>query len=327
MGWGEPLKPSCGQDRGPRRHIPAWVHVPATVPTAWGNASAVPSAVPSAGQPALGEGLHPEAPHPEASRGTSVATARAGKRGQPPAPRKAVSQQPVSFSSQGGCGNLFVSTSAVRTGKIPPCSQEHHQQVSQSFLLRQEIKQSMKVSSSAGGGTQGPGHIAALGLGSLPACMATSTGRAGNALPESASQLPAAHPRSNAPRRLLSRSRDPITAPETGQGRSSPKRCESWSPAARAVPRRAGERGRATQPFCSAAGFFCQTLLSNQHSSRARSGQPLFQLERETKNAKGRFTRQYDQKETRQLISQVARPVQRTLYTSLTRYRPGIRCG
>lgn len=58
--------------------------------------------------------------------------------------RKIVLQQPASFSSQGGCGNPFClrcsSTSAVRTGKIPPCSQEHHRQMSQFFLLWQEKK-------------------------------------------------------------------------------------------------------------------------------------------------------------------------------------------
>lgn len=37
------------------------------------------------------------------------------------------------------------STSAVRTGKIPPCSQEHHRQVSQFFLLRQGKKKKKKT--------------------------------------------------------------------------------------------------------------------------------------------------------------------------------------
>lgn len=46
------------------------------------------------------------------------------------------------------------STSAVRTGKIPPCSQEHHWQVSQFFPASAEKKKKQKTSSRAQGGTQ-----------------------------------------------------------------------------------------------------------------------------------------------------------------------------
>lgn len=219
-----------GQDRRPLQHIPAGPrHV---LPTARGNDLSVPH-LGLAATPLRGATSRGAAAQRWLSPAAGVPTARAGKRGQLPDPQKNGFAAACFLLLPRRLRKSFClrcsSTSAVRTGKIPPCSQEHHRQMSQFFLLWQE-KKKKKLKSPAEpreahrvrNGMRGPGRITAFNLGFLPAFVATDTERAGNATPGNASWLPADHPHSNAPRRLLLQHRALLSmaAPASQAGRS-----------------------------------------------------------------------------------------------------------
>lgn len=283
MGRGPATHPR-GQDRGPLQHIPASPRhgaMPRLSP--WMAASPVRGAAPrGAASRSIPRDRHGQGQGRKAGSATSPSESGFAAACFLLLPRRLRK----SFCLHLSCKNRKNPTVLAGTS---PASESIFPASAGNKTINESLQQCRGEARRARHGMQGPEHITALCLGSLPACTATSTGRAGNALLESASRLPAAHPCSDVPQRLLSRSRDPITAPEMGQGQLLPP------DAMRVVPSRAG--GSREEPLNHSAlqwGFFCKTLLSNQHSAKARSGQTLFQLERETKNAKGRFTRQYD---------------------------------
>lgn len=253
MGWGEPLKPSLRAGQGSSPAHPSQGARPSHGAHGMGQCLSCPLGCPLGLAASPGRGAAP--------RGAASRSIPRDQCGHSPGRKAGSATGPSESSSAAACFLLlprrlrksFCLHLSCKNRKNPtvlggtsPASESIFPASAGNKTINESLQQRR-------GRHAGPRAHRCPGLGSLPACMATSTGRAGNALPESASQLPAAHPRSNAPRRLLSRSRDPITAPETGQGRSSPNRGESCPP-----PRRGAGKSHPTLLLCS--GFFLSNI-------------------------------------------------------------------